>query len=53
MLALYRCLQYLYPANFRREYSDEMTSVFRQARAVGQAGNLLARISFYMREISG
>jgi hypothetical protein len=53
MLTLYRCLQYLYPANFRREYSDEMASVFRQARGVSQAGNLLARISFYIREIGG
>ncbi|MGA8772845.1 MAG: hypothetical protein WB536_00560 [Terriglobales bacterium] len=30
-----------------------MTSVFQQAYAVGQAGNLLARISFYMRETGG
>lgn len=53
MLALFRCLLCLYPADFRREYHEEMTSVFRQAYDVSKTSNLLAHVSFCSRESAG
>ena len=52
MLTLYNFLLYLYPASYRREFAEEMTAVFCDARcapAPGRAG----RIGFYAREIRG
>jgi hypothetical protein len=51
-LALYRCLLRLYPADYFREYAAEMTLVFSQARSAARGENLMARLSFYLREIS-
>ncbi|HKH97624.1 MAG TPA: hypothetical protein VJ999_00835 [Candidatus Sulfotelmatobacter sp.] len=53
MLTLYRCLLYLYPAIYRREFGEEMTSVFLQAQLAVRNGNLAARVSFCAREIPG
>ena len=53
MLTLYRWLLYLYPPVYRREYRDEMVSVFRDAHTDASAGTLRDRISFRVREASG
>jgi putative ABC transport system permease protein len=46
MIRLYRALLRLYPASFRMEYGDEMTSVFAQAYA---DATRLGRISLLLR----
>jgi hypothetical protein len=51
MLFLYRCLLYLYPANYRAEFGDEMNATFRAASE--DAGGLLERAMFLIRELSG
>lgn len=53
MLSFYRSLLYLYPSPYRREYADEMISVFRDAQAEVSAGSLVKRISFRARESGG
>jgi len=53
MLSFYRWLLYLYPLGYRREYKDEMISVFRDAQADARAGSSSARISFRARETWG
>jgi hypothetical protein len=53
MLSLYRGLLYLYPSIYRREYSDEMISVFRDAHADVSAASIADRISFRIRETLG
>lgn len=46
MLIFYKCLLYLYPALYRREFGDEMISVFRDVQADVKGGSLLERITF-------
>ena len=53
MLIFYKCLLYLYPPVYRREYADEMISVFRDVQADMRAGSLLERASFRARETEG
>ena len=53
MLSFYRWLLYLYPSLYRREYADEMISVFRDAQAEVSAGSFGERISFRARETWG
>ena len=53
MLILYRCLLYLYPPLYRREFADEMICVFRDVQAQVRAAGVLERISFRVREIEG
>lgn len=53
MLIFYRCLLYLYPGLYRREFADEMISVFRDVQADVRGGSLLERISFRVRETEG
>src|SRR5260370_17968887 len=53
MLSFYRWLLYLYPSLYRREYGDEMISVFRDAHAHVSAGSVKERISFRVRETLG
>src|SRR5579859_251318 len=53
MLSFYRSLLYLYPSPYRREYADEMISVFRDAQAEVSAGSFVKRISFRVRESAG
>ena len=53
MRTLYRWLLYLYPSLYRREFRDEMVSVFRDAHAEASAGSVKGRISFRVREILG
>jgi hypothetical protein len=53
MLSFYRCLLYLYPSLYRREYADEMMSVFRDAQADVRHGRFRECISFGARETWG
>ena len=53
MLSFYRWLLYLYPSLYRREYADEMISVFRDAKADVSDGSAGERISFRARETWG
>ena len=53
MLILYRCLLYLYPPLYRREFADEMICVFRDVQAEVRTAGVLERISFRVREIEG
>ena len=53
MLSFYRWLLYLYPSLYRREYADEMISVFRHAQAEVSTGSFGERISFRARESGG
>jgi len=51
-LTIYCCLLFLYPASYRDEFGQEMTSVFRDARnALPPA--LAAKFNFYRREFCG
>jgi hypothetical protein len=52
VLTLYRCLLYLYPAAYRQEFGEEMTSVFSEAWQ-SMAQNLPARFLFCAREVRG
>ena len=53
MLSFYRWLLYLYPSLYRREYADEMISVFRDAQAEVSTGSIGVRICFRARETWG
>ena len=53
MISLYRCLLCLYPLAYRREYSEEMTAVFREAQAELEKQSALTRGLFWLREIAG
>jgi hypothetical protein len=53
MLSFYRWLLYLYPSLYRREYADEMVTVFRDAHADVSVGSVKERISFRVRETLG
>ena len=53
MLSFYRWLLYLYPSLYRREYGDEMISVFRDAQADVGNGSFGERISFLAHEMWG
>jgi len=50
---LYRRLLFLYPADYRREYGDEMAWVFLQAHAEIRGESGFVRASFCAREIQG
>jgi hypothetical protein len=50
---LFRCLLYLYPADFCREFSDEMMWVFSQSRRDVRQQAFWSRALFLSREISG
>lgn len=51
-LTVYCWLLCLYPGSYRREFGEEMTSVFREARR-GLPRALGAKLSFYGREFCG
>jgi len=50
MFRFYRALLFLYPYPYRREYADEMVSVFRGAQGDVSAERFQERISFCIRE---
>ena len=52
MTRLYRSLLYLYPAGYRREFGEEMASVFTQARLTAEQ-SFLPRVKFWQREVAG
>jgi hypothetical protein len=53
VLAVYRTLLRLYPAEYFREYAAEMTWVFEQAKEDTRAKKLTARMLFCAHEICG
>lgn len=53
MISFYRCLFYLYPPFFRREWREEMTTVFRNAQADIRSRSLRDRLLFGARETLG
>lgn len=53
MLTLYRWLLRLYPAEYLREYGEEMVSVFSSAEDALRRGRAGARAAFYARELRG
>jgi hypothetical protein len=53
MLVLYRSLLHLYPAAHRREYGEEMLTVFREVHAETWQSGAAARAAFCTREIAG
>ncbi len=52
MLALYRWLLYLYPSGYRREFAQEMISVYCELKRCLAIG-FLPRSRFYAREFTG
>jgi hypothetical protein len=53
MLSFYRWLLFMYPSLYRREYADEMISVFRDAQADVSDGSFGERMSFRAHETWG
>jgi hypothetical protein len=53
MNTFYKRLLRLYPANYYREYAEEMTTVFDQARRDLCGAHRLQRIVFFLREFAG
>lgn len=53
MLVFYKGLLHLYPSAYRREYAQEMISVFRDALADISAASFRERLSFRIRETCG
>ena len=53
MLVLYTSLLHLYPTLYRRQFGDEMITVFREASADVQHKGIVVTAKFYFREIGG
>jgi hypothetical protein len=53
MLSLYRCLLRLYPAAYRDEYGEEMSSVFSEEHCETSSKGSLPRAAFLLREFAG
>ena len=53
MLAIYRCLLYLYPSAYRDEYGEEMMAVFYQVEAAMGRKSSVARTVRSIREAGG
>jgi hypothetical protein len=53
MSSLYHSLLHLYPAGYRREFGEEMLTVFRQAQMEAEQQGMPAPISFWVREVQG
>jgi len=53
MMSLYQWLLWLYPAFHRREYGEEMTAVFCEARSEIEKKGAGTRAWFWLREIRG
>ena len=53
MRSLYRSLLHLYPAGYRAEYGDEMTSVFLEAHAETADCRVMTQAIFGVRELGG
>ena len=51
-LTFYRWLLYLYPRSYRREFGEEMTYVFGEARSELRP-RVPAKLRFYLREFRG
>ncbi len=50
MLAIYRCLLYLYPSAYRDEYGEEMMAVFYQVEAaMGRKSSVSRTVSEHSR----
>jgi len=53
MLAIYRCLLYLYPSAYREEYGEEMMAVFYQVEAAMGRKSSVSRTVACIREAGG
>jgi hypothetical protein len=53
MLRVYRSLLYLYPLGYRREFGEEMTTVFLDAQRGAGERPFRSRLSFCAREFTG
>jgi hypothetical protein len=53
MVALYQKLLYLYPRQYRQQFAEEMTAVFRDVDADARRGGSMATAKFYVREAGG
>jgi hypothetical protein len=53
MLALYRSLLYLYPPAHRRQFCEEMTAVFEEAKREAWQRGVVGRAIFCARELGG
>lgn len=53
MLAFFRTLLCLYPAEYRREYGDEMLAVLGEVQTEARTEGLLARAISFSREVGG
>ena len=53
MLALYRSLLLLYPAQYRQEYGPEMIAVFMEAQSDARTRGPLSRLAFAGGEVRG
>ena len=53
MLRLYRLLLFLYPADYRVIFAEEMTKVFEDARDAAWNRGAWARVAFCLRELAG
>jgi hypothetical protein len=53
MLRVYRSLLYLYPARYRREFREEMTSVLRLADKAVRKKRFVVQLGFALRELRG
>ena len=53
LTTLFRRLLFLYPADFREEFGDEMEWVFQQAYAGTRSENALERMWFCAKELQG
>jgi hypothetical protein len=53
MLTLYKCLLRFYPSAHRRNFSEEMITVFRELQAEARQQGRAGQFRFYLREASG
>ena len=53
MLAFYQNLLRLYPGQYRRQFGNEMLTVFREVWAENKGRRLIPQAVFYAREIAG
>lgn len=53
MIGLYRSLLLFYPAGYRRDFADEMATVFLQVQADYNNRTILHRAAFLAREVLG
>ncbi len=53
MIGLYRSLLYFYPPAYRRDFGDEMASVFLQVQREHAGSTIVSRAALWAHEVSG